>query len=92
MLALVGSSAAVARELGAGIARRAAIDAAQTRVERLAALPCAAGTAIGSTSAAASHESWNSLVAGAVRAISVRVDYADSRAWHTIELRTQQAC
>jgi Tfp pilus assembly protein PilV len=92
LLALVGSGAAVVRELGAGVARAAAINAARSRLEWLAAAPCTPPNNGSALTPAGAREIWQSEISGRTRQLQDSVVFAERGRLSTVVLRTRASC
>jgi prepilin-type N-terminal cleavage/methylation domain-containing protein len=92
LLALAGTSGAIARM--AGLARQAGASAvlAESRLERLRAAPCAIGAVAGSAFAGAYREQWTAAPDGAGRALRVIVSYEDGRRARADTYETRSTC
>ena len=92
ILALTGTSGAIARMSGLGRHASASAMLAASRLERLRAEPCPPGAAAGSAAAGRFREEWSSLPAGAARALRVIVSYDDGRRARADTYETRSRC
>ena len=92
ILALTGTSGAMARMTGLG--RHASVSAllASSRLERLRAAPCPPGATTGSASAGRFREQWTAAPAGTGRVLRVIVNYDDGRRARADTYETRSKC
>jgi Tfp pilus assembly protein PilV len=92
LLALVGSSALLARRTNALRLRNAALRAAANRLQQLGAAPCAPATGV-ATSADGVQEAWTLVPTnGTVLDIRDSVTFSDGATTHRIVLETRLPC
>lgn len=92
VLALVASGAAVVRELSGGIARTLAIDAARTRIERLASLDCPVATSGSAVIAPAVREWWSATTHDGTRELADSAQWLERGSRRSIVVRTRIPC
>jgi prepilin-type N-terminal cleavage/methylation domain-containing protein len=92
ILALIGTSGAVARMGGAGRHASGSATLAASRLERLRAEPCLSGATGGSAVAGRYREQWESTPAGPERTLRVIVRYDDGRRLRADTYETRATC
>jgi Tfp pilus assembly protein PilV len=92
ILALTGTSGAIARMTGLGRHASASAALASSRLERLRAAPCPLGATAGSAFAGRYREQWSSTPDGAGRALRVIVSYEDGRRARADTYETRWPC
>lgn len=92
VLALVASGAAVVRELAAGTSKAIAIEAAQTRLERLAALACPLEATGSAPIAPSAREWWSATTRQAVRELADSAEWLERGTRRALVLRTRVPC
>ena len=92
VLALTGTSGAVARMTGLGRHASASAILASSRLERLRAAPCPPGATAGSASAGQYGEQWTATPAGIGRVLRVIVSYDDGRRARADTYETRSKC
>ena len=93
LLALVGTSARVARTVAHAAARERAASIARARLERLTSAPCAGVERGESVTGPDVHEWWSvTPAAGATLLLADSVEVATSRGVQAIALRSRTAC
>lgn len=92
ILALTGTSGAIARMTGLGRHASASAILASSRLERLRAAPCLPGVTAGSAPAGRFREQWTATPAGTGRALRVIVSYDDGRRARADTYETRSKC
>jgi prepilin-type N-terminal cleavage/methylation domain-containing protein len=92
ILALAGTSGAIARMAGLGRHASASAFVAAERLERLRAAPCPPGGAAGSASAGRYLERWSVTPDGPGRLLRVIVSYDDGRRARADTYETRTTC
>ena len=92
ILALTGTSGAIARMTGLGRHASASAILASSRLERLRAAPCLPGATAGSASGGRFFEQWTAAPDGAGRALRVIVSYDDGRRERADTYETRATC
>jgi Tfp pilus assembly protein PilV len=92
ILALTGTSGAIARMTGMGRRASASAALASSRFDRLRAAPCLPGALAGSASVARYREQWTATPAGSARLLRVIVSYDDGRRARADTYETRSRC
>jgi prepilin-type N-terminal cleavage/methylation domain-containing protein len=92
ILALTGTSGAVARMDGAGRHASGSATLAASRLERLRAAPCLSAAVGGSAVVGRYREQWESTPAGPERTLRVIVSYDDGRRPRADTYETRATC
>jgi Tfp pilus assembly protein PilV len=92
ILALTGTSGAVARMTGSGRHASGSATLAASRLDRLRAAPCQPVATSGTASAGRYLERWAVTPAGAARTMSVIISYDDGRRVRADTYETRAAC
>jgi Tfp pilus assembly protein PilV len=92
ILALTGTSGAVARMTGLGRHASASATLGSSRLERLRAAPCLPSATTGSASTGRFREQWTATPAGAGRELRVIVSYDDGRRARADTYETRAMC